>query len=115
MWVTIEVHVYTLYRIFDRADVLLYVGKSTRALHRLGDHVKLQLWARDIATIRLEHFADALALSGAETQAIKNEGPKYNSHQAPWPGPNAPSDPAEFKKWFEGLPSYKPRKRRAKA
>ena len=68
----------TLYRAFDGAGDLLYVGISLRPLRRLAEHSKSAPWSHLVARIDLENFnsrADALA---AERRAILRERPLRN-------------------------------------
>ena len=67
-----------LYRHYDAAGKLLYVGISEDAGQRLAAHMGVSDWSRQIASITIEHFptrADALR---AEAAAIKLERPTYN-------------------------------------
>ena len=67
-----------LYRHFNAAGELLYVGISLHAVIRLTAHERGANWYREIATITVEHLpsrADALA---AERRAIQEERPLHN-------------------------------------
>lgn len=67
-----------LYRHFDGAGVLLYVGISNRPIRRLDQHGERSSWADCIARVEIEWHQsrdDALA---AETEAIRKEGPVWN-------------------------------------
>lgn len=70
----------TLYRHFDAAGTLLYVGISTAALFRLHQHKKRSDWFPRIAKITLEHYPDRPAALAAEKVAIQTENPLYNIH-----------------------------------
>src|ERR1051326_2758487 len=66
----------TLYRFFDPAGVLLYVGISHRAVMRWGDHGRVRPWWPEVASITVEHFADRKAARAAEVKAIQTESPR---------------------------------------
>ena len=68
----------TLYRFFDPAGVLLYVGISHRAVMRWGDHGRVRPWWPEVASITVEHFADRKAARAAEVKAIQTESPRHN-------------------------------------
>ena len=69
---------YILYRHFDRAGALLYVGKSCRLRERISTHAAQSTWFDQIANITLVHFKTAEGLATAERQAIKTENPRHN-------------------------------------
>ena len=67
-----------LYRHFDRAGALLYVGISLSSIQRLRQHRCHAPWFPRIATVNIEHFENqALALT-AEARAIQVEQPLFN-------------------------------------
>lgn len=67
-----------LYRHFDAAGNLLYVGVSSDSLRRTRDHNKRAPWMRQIATITIEWFPSTPAALDAEEKAIKAQRPKFN-------------------------------------
>lgn len=67
-----------LYRLYDAAGVLLYVGISKSAIHRLHQHLEAQPWADQIASQTVERFASRRELEDAERAAIKAEKPRFN-------------------------------------
>lgn len=73
---------YCLYRHFDAAGRLLYVGQSLSVLTRVSDHRKSP-WFREIATIKIERFPTKAALDEAEKSAIRNEMPPHNKYHRP--------------------------------
>lgn len=76
---------HVLYRIYDAADSLLYVGATINPKERFADHQAREWW-RDVATIRFEHYEDAESLTRAEKAAIEAERPRYNwIHAKPLP------------------------------
>jgi len=76
----------TLYRHYDKSGRLLYVGYSITVFARLMAHIYGSCWAEEIATIKLDHFADKLKGWHAEQLAIANEKPKYNKNFTPLRG-----------------------------
>ena len=76
-----------LYRHFDSADVLLYVGISSDALRRAAAH-GVKPWGAEICRINVEHYPSRSAALQAEKEAIRLERPRYNiTHNAPAPAP----------------------------
>lgn len=70
-----------LYRHFDKAGNLLYVGKTNRPWpKRMREHQKYAPWFLDIANVSLEVFLSEGALSTAEIEAIQKERPLHNKH-----------------------------------
>jgi len=67
-----------VYRFFNTAGDLLWVGQTTQLASRFASHWRERSWASEIVTAEVA-FADTLeqALT-EETNAIKNENPKYN-------------------------------------
>lgn len=67
-----------LYRHFDDAGRLLYVGVSLSALFRLLQHHSTAHWGEEIVTVTIERFATRAEVLRAEREAIENESPLYN-------------------------------------
>lgn len=67
-----------LYRHFDSAGRLLYVGVSLMALYRTIQHRKGAPWFADVATITIKQFPTRKAALAAEQRAIRNERPLHN-------------------------------------
>ena len=67
-----------LYRFFDDAGQLLYVGIARNPIQRLFQHNDDKPWAGDITTITLERFPTRIAAREAEIAAIMNEGAIHN-------------------------------------
>jgi hypothetical protein len=72
-----------LYRLYDAADVLLYVGVTDNLPRdRFNRHGRRHGWWPEVSTVDLEpHRAIWLALA-AERAAIKAERPLYNKRSA---------------------------------
>lgn len=67
-----------LYRHFDSAGRLLYVGVSTSVMRRTQEHARQAVWSGDIAEIKAEWFDSAEAAGEAERRAIREESPLHN-------------------------------------
>lgn len=68
----------TLYRLFDQAGDLLYVGISTRPLQRVREHSKGQTWWTEVASQTFEHHPTRSEAARAELAAIRTENPRHN-------------------------------------
>lgn len=71
-----------LYRHFDAAGRLLYVGISLHALHRLAQH-RGSPWYAQIARVDIEVHPSRTAALCAEARAIAQERPLFNVRGAP--------------------------------
>lgn len=69
---------HALYRFFDHAGVLLYVGRTVDPGSRWKQHSKEKLWWLDVVSVRVEHFPTLNAVAKAERRAIETEHPRYN-------------------------------------
>ena len=67
-----------LYRHWDDAGRLLYVGISYHALYRLSQHSKVSHWYKDITRVTLENYSCREEALSAERNAIQSEKPLYN-------------------------------------
>lgn len=73
-----------LYRVWDDAGVLLYVGITTDVSRRLEEHARAPWWPGDgRALVRLEGPYSATRALAEESLAILREGPRYNVTGAP--------------------------------
>lgn len=68
----------TLYRVYDQAGLLLYVGISKNALKRFGEHSMSQPWWGDGTTVKMQHYPTRAEALAAEEAAIKSERPAHN-------------------------------------
>lgn len=75
-----ELHV--LYRFFNTAGVLLYVGITNSVWRRIASHEAVQPWWAEVASATMEHHPDRKSLTHAERAAIKSEHPLYNVRHA---------------------------------
>jgi predicted GIY-YIG superfamily endonuclease len=72
-------HPAALYRIFDGAGVLLYVGVTVDLEQRLREHRMTAAWCRtEMARVEVEEHPDRDTAYWAECRAIATEAPKYN-------------------------------------
>lgn len=67
-----------LYRLFDSAGVLLYVGISDNLKVRFADHAASKPWWPDVARRTIELHTVRSAAEAAEDAAIKAEHPVHN-------------------------------------
>jgi hypothetical protein len=96
-----------LYRQFDAAGELLYVGISRSAMARLGQHLSVSPWAEYITTVKIETLPSREEALAAERVAIQTEHPKFNiKHNKP-PKPfklfkpfELPKSPEALKPWM---------------
>jgi predicted GIY-YIG superfamily endonuclease len=70
-----------LYRHFDKDDALLYVGVSLNAVQRLSQHRDASHWFAEIASVKVEWFADRKEALAAERAAITAENPRHNLYR----------------------------------
>lgn len=78
-----------LYRHFDAAGQLLYVGVSLCAFQRTRQHGQSAPWFEDVTRIDIEWFASRSLAEAAEWRAIRNEKPLHNqtfNRKTPAPG-----------------------------
>lgn len=68
----------TLYRLYDDAGDLLYVGIAGNPGRRFEQHAKDKPWWSEVASIDLEHHPDRTAAMEAERAAIQAEHPPHN-------------------------------------
>jgi hypothetical protein len=69
---------YILYRVYNDAHALLYVGATTNPGLRFASHAYSQPWWDEACEIKLQHYPNASALDAAEIYAIATEGSRYN-------------------------------------
>jgi predicted GIY-YIG superfamily endonuclease len=70
--------VHCLYRFYNVAGRLLYVGLTGNPGNRIGQHRRGKTWWCEVARMEVEHCASRSALVEAETRAIERERPLYN-------------------------------------
>jgi hypothetical protein len=72
-----------LYRAFDAAGLLLYVGISNDVFLRLGNHTAASAWVTHATTITLERHNNRESAVAAECCAIRGEDPVWNMQGRP--------------------------------
>lgn len=68
----------TLYRLYDNAGELLYIGIAEHWPTRMTQHARDKVWFHRIAEVRLEKHDDRASAEVDEVAAIKAESPRYN-------------------------------------
>lgn len=69
---------YAVYRLFDDADDLLYVGVSTKPHKRFHQHASDKWWWNQVVRKDITWFELDSTASFAEKTAIESESPRYN-------------------------------------
>ncbi|GAA1025657.1 hypothetical protein GCM10009557_00420 [Virgisporangium ochraceum] len=72
-----------MYRLYDDAGSLLYIGASHNPEQRWRDHRKEKLWRARMASMTVEWYSDRAAAESAEKEAIATEEPEYNVRETP--------------------------------
>jgi predicted GIY-YIG superfamily endonuclease len=67
-----------LYRLFDAADHLLYVGITVNPAARFAEHARTKPWWPDVARRAVAWCDNRGIAKAAEAAAIKNEQPVHN-------------------------------------
>lgn len=82
----------SLYRHYDEAGELLYVGISIDAIARFKQHADSRKdWVNSIASVKIQKFETRAEALAAEKLAILTENPKYNIvHNRYGPKTNGP-------------------------
>ena len=69
---------HAVYRFFDSAGILLYVGCTSDPKKRCVCHRTQSTWAMQIERVNVKWFPGWLQAARAEAEAIMNERPKHN-------------------------------------
>lgn len=75
---SINSRLHALYRFYDAAGALLYVGITLNPGTRLRDHSHDKPWWYDVARIELARYDSRTQVLEAERRAIATERPRYN-------------------------------------
>lgn len=67
-----------VYRLYDEAGGLLYIGKSDQPEVRFSQHERAQIWWREVVTREVVWYPTARAAEAEEDRAIPAERPMYN-------------------------------------
>lgn len=95
-----------LYRHFDSAKNLLYVGISLSTVSRLSQHRRSSRWADEIASIEIERFPNLALAAEAEKHAIIVENPKWNRVHKPFQAHKSVSTKSRSNAWKSKSLSY---------
>lgn len=72
----------SVYRIYDAAGDLLYVGITNGGMRRQARHIAQKEWASEMARTEWEHYPRRAEAILRERHLIQTEHPKYNSVHA---------------------------------
>jgi prevent-host-death family protein len=72
-----------LYRLYDEAGTLLYIGISHQPEVRFEQHSKLKEWWPQVVRREVEWFDDRPSAATAEAAAIRSEDPEHNGTYSP--------------------------------
>lgn len=79
-----------VYRCYDAAGVLLYIGSTINVDQRMEAHLGTSFWRERVARVRIQIASDELAARRMEAAAIRAENPRFNLiHRRPrsqWTG-----------------------------
>lgn len=67
-----------LYRLYDNAGSLLYIGIAEHWPTRMKQHAREKPWWDDVADVKLEFVPDRTLAEDVEREAIRTERPLYN-------------------------------------
>jgi len=70
-----------VYRYYDEAGELLYIGSTGDPILRWAQHRRTQPWADQVSTVSMRKFAYEDLARSYEDVAIKTENPKHNVRQ----------------------------------
>lgn len=74
---------HVVYRAFDEAGALLYVGATSDLGRRFVNHKSGASWFDELRTITVAHYPTREESLAAERDAIASEGPRYNQPAHP--------------------------------
>lgn len=74
---------HVVYRFYDGAGTLLYVGLSSDFGARATEHSRMKAWWGDVATIGVEHYSDCASATARETEIIRDLRPPQNLRSNP--------------------------------
>jgi hypothetical protein len=89
---------WAVYRAYNAAGELLYVGNTGQGLVRLEQHARKDWWP-EVAAVTVDHFDDRDEARYAEQTAIAEERPMYNRIRPGW----APAQVEEARQHALGL------------
>jgi hypothetical protein len=74
----VESGAHSVYRAYDAAGELLYIGITNGGPRRLGGHARSSEWWPLVATVRIEHAESRCHALWLEEKAIWDEQPQFN-------------------------------------
>jgi predicted GIY-YIG superfamily endonuclease len=80
-----------LYRLYDSAGVLLYVGVTGNLATRLASHAKTQKWWPEVSKRELVWYDQRREAEAAERSTIAQEQPLWNVRESPWRSEQSPT------------------------
>lgn len=69
-----------VYRCYDSAGALLYIGSSRDVVRRMDTHVRTSFWRAHVVKVRIQIASDVFTARRMEADAIRNENPRFNIH-----------------------------------
>lgn len=69
---------HVLYRFYDAAGLLLYVGITCNPPQRFREHRDSKDWWTEVERVTLQHYRNRENLARAERRAIRDEHPLHN-------------------------------------
>lgn len=91
-----------VYRLYDAADTLLYVGVSWNPTVRLGSHAVDKAWWPQVARTAIEWHNDRVTALQHEAQAILDEDPQFNAAKPIVEHVRKPAHIPAAAKWLPG-------------
>jgi hypothetical protein len=89
-----------VYRLYNVAGALLYVGIADDPDVRFGQHAAEKLWWRDVAVDRVVWYRDRQAAAAEELRAIYEEHPAFNISGT---APTEPQTSDNVQAWLKAL------------
>lgn len=90
-----------VYRVYDTAGRLLYVGSSVDVPSRLATHERETAWWIYQARIEVTDYTDKAAALAAEAEAIATEHPRWNMAGRSPAHPDGPATSYRNAPWLE--------------
>jgi len=72
-----------VYRLYDAADVLLYIGVAKNFGLRWAQHASAKPWWPEVQRQTVNWYPDRPAAEAAEKEAIRAESPRHNVIHTP--------------------------------
>lgn len=67
-----------LYRLYDAAGALLYIGRTRNLLDRVEQHARQHPWGAEIVSVTAQLYTSETEVKRAEPAAIAAENPRHN-------------------------------------